>query len=163
MLRSKLILPALLCGFFSTATYPATTGEPAPRFTLQHIFDGREISLNEYRGQVVYLDFWASWCGPCLKSFPFMNTLQKDYGEQGLVVIAVSLDEKAEDATEFLAENPVSFLVAQNAEGNLAEEYGVIAMPTSYLIGRNGTIHEIHNGFRSDDEAELRDLIVNML
>lgn len=118
------------------------------------------LDLAQYQGKVVYLDFWASWCGPCRRSFPWMNAMQQKYSAQGLVIVSVNVDEKRADADGFLKANPASFPVIFDPEGKLAEQYQLIGMPSSFIIGRDGKVLKAHQGFLDDSptryEAELR-------
>ena len=102
------VIPSIVLTLFVSILpvqgYAGKSEQPAPNFSIKHLLDGNQVTLNQYQGKVVYLDFWASWCPPCLKSFPFMEDLQTQYGKQGLVVLAVNLDENTEDAKEFLKE-----------------------------------------------------------
>ena len=117
--------------------------------------ESRSFQLSETKGQVVYLDFWASWCVPCRKSFPRMNDISKKYAKQGFRVIAVNLDEDVSQAKLFLQKYPAEFTVAFDAKGKLAETFQVKGMPSSYLINRNGEIIRSHIGFREDDPASI--------
>lgn len=135
----------------------------APDFTVQHILDNAQVSLDQHKGKLIYLDFWASWCSPCLKSFPFMNELQEQYRDDGLVVIAVNLDKDNQDALDFLKGTPVSFFVGQDTLGKLATDYDVKIMPSTYLIGRDGQIKEVHHGFKSSDKDRIKQLITSHL
>jgi thiol-disulfide isomerase/thioredoxin len=121
------------------------------------------LDLATYRGQVVYLDFWASWCEPCRSSFPFMDTLQRRYGSQGLVVIAVNVDTERRLATSFLTETPVGFKIVYDPAGKLAEEWQLQGMPTTVLIGRDGKPLPQHVGFRKLDQAPLEATVVRLL
>lgn len=112
------------------------------------------LDLSAYKGKVVYLDFWASWCAPCRQSFPWMNDLADNYGGRGLVVIAVNVDHERDLATDFLRQNPADFKVVYDSDGALAEHYDVEAMPTSILIGRDGKIRYVHAGFHPGKERE---------
>ncbi len=112
------------------------------------------LDLSAYRGKVVYLDFWASWCKPCRESFPWMNDLADTYGGRGLVVIAVNVDHDRDLASEFLQQNPADFKVVYDPDGSLAGKYNVEAMPTSILIGRNGKVQFVHSGFYPRKEGE---------
>jgi len=140
---------------------PIFAAEPAPAFTLP----GRNqpVSLAALRGKVVYVDFWASWCVPCRKSFPWMNSLQKRYAGQGLVIVAVNLDKSRELSDRFLSEVPSELTIAYDPDGEVASAYKVKGMPSSYLIDRAGRIHSSHIGFReetaSDMEAAIKDLL----
>jgi len=113
------------------------------------------LDLAAFRGQVVYLDFWASWCAPCRESFPWMNRMQAQLGAAGLVVIAVNVDREHADAARFLREHPAQFRVVFDPQGMLPERFGVHGMPTSFLIGRDGTLQLRHEGFRLSDRDAL--------
>ena len=123
------------------------------------------VSLNAYRGRVVYLDFWASWCAPCRKSFPWMNAMQQQYGAHGLSVVAVNLDQDRALADRFLEEMPAEFTVAFDPTGSTAERFDVRVMPSSYLIDRRGEVVAVHRGFRRGDtatlEREIRELLAS--
>ena len=93
---------------------------------------GDRLELAQFKGQVVYLDFWASWCAPCRESFPWMNRLQNELGHDGLVVIAVNVDRERADADRFLREHPAHFRIVYDPDGLLAEKFGVRGMPTSF-------------------------------
>ena len=115
-----------------------------------------DLNLASYDGKVVILDFWASWCVPCRRSFPWMNQMHAKYADDGLVIIAVNVDRSADDAARFLASYPAKFEIAYDPQGVLAKEYGVEVMPTSIIIGRDGEIIDRHAGFkvRRQDEYE---------
>ncbi len=121
------------------------------------------LKLDEYRGKVVVLDFWASWCIPCRHSFPWMNTMQKKYAADGLVVIAVNLDNQTSDAEEFLLKYPAEFLITYDQDRQLAHQFAVEAMPSSFLIARDGSLFERHLGFKSGSTDEYEAAIVTAL
>ena len=127
---------------------------PAPDFQLPTA-DGGTVRLADLRGKVVYLDFWATWCPPCRRSFPWMNTLHERYHDQGLVIVAVSLDHSHKNMERFLGETRPRFIVAFDREGEVGDRYHVQAMPTSVIIDREGRIRRIHQGFRKKDTPEL--------
>jgi cytochrome c biogenesis protein CcmG/thiol:disulfide interchange protein DsbE len=134
---------------------------PAPSFALPT--KSANVVLDSLRGRVVYLDFWASWCDPCKKSFPWMNDLQKKYGDRGLAVVAVDLDVKQESADKFLATHPVGFTVAFDPKATLPPLYHVKAMPSSFLIDKDGTIVSTHIGFQEKDTGELERQVKELL
>ena len=111
--------------------------------------------LAAHKGKAIYVDFWASWCGPCKQSFPWMNAMQDKYGAKGLQVIAVNVDAKRADADRFLLKTPATFQIAYDPTGDSARRYAVKAMPTSLLIDRNGRVSYVHAGFRDEDRADL--------
>ena len=123
--------------------------------------DGFELS--DYRGKVVYLDFWASWCVPCRRSFPWMNDMHDKYGEKDLVVVAVNLDNDPHSAQEFLTEFPPRFKIHYDSNKSLAREFDVVAMPSSYLLDREGNIVNKHFGFKVKQQDEYEAAIVAAL
>jgi thiol-disulfide isomerase/thioredoxin len=136
-------------------------GESAPDFQLPGLREA--VQLSAQRGKLVYLDFWASWCGPCRQSFPWMNEIQGRYGSQGLQVIAVNLDASRDDARRFLAEVPAQFTVAFDSRGETPRRYAVKGMPSSVLIAPDGTVLAVHTGFRAEDRADLETQITRAL
>ncbi len=121
------------------------------------------LDLTGLRGRVVYVDFWASWCGPCRQSFPWMETMKSTYEAQGLAIVAVNLDRDRADANKFLNQFHPTFDVRFDPKGDLAEFYKVHGMPSSMLIDRHGAARFIHVGFRPVDgavyEAQVRELL----
>jgi thiol-disulfide isomerase/thioredoxin len=111
-------------------------------------------ALEPYSGKLVYLDFWASWCGPCKLSFPFMHAITAKYSAKELSVVTVNLDRSRASAEKFLHDVNSSLPVIFDQEGQIAKQFGVADMPTSYLIDRNGEIRFIHKGFYTDRRAE---------
>jgi thiol-disulfide isomerase/thioredoxin len=103
------------------------------------------------KGSVVLLDFWASWCGPCRKSFPAMQELHKQYAGRGLTIVAVSVDEKREDMPRFLKNQHVSFTTVRDAGHKLVASADISAMPTSFVIDRTGKVRFVHKGFDGDE------------
>lgn len=136
-------------------------GQPAP--TLQLPGSRGAVDLAALKGQVVYIDFWASWCVPCRLSFPWMNDMQARYGARGLQVLAVNVDAQRAAADTFLAQVPARFAVAFDSAGDTPRRYGVKAMPTSVLVGADGAVLQQHAGFRDDDRAALEAAIVAAL
>jgi thiol-disulfide isomerase/thioredoxin len=121
------------------------------------------LDLGVYRGKVVIVDFWASWCVPCRRSFPWLDAMQRKYGEDGLVVIGINEDNVAEDAVVFLKAVPVSFRIVRDKEGALAREFGLTAMPSSYVIGRDGKVAVRHLGFKSAKQDEYEETLRRLL
>jgi cytochrome c biogenesis protein CcmG, thiol:disulfide interchange protein DsbE len=119
--------------------------------------------LEAYVGKVVLLDFWASWCSPCLQSFPWMNELQQKHGGEGLVVLAVNLDQDRSLAEAFLGKTPAKFRVEYDASGDIARQFEVRAMPTSFLIDRQGKVRVRHAGFKEKHGQEREQQIVQLL
>jgi len=107
-------------------------------------------------GKIVYVDFWASWCVPCRKSFPWMNNMQEQYKEQGLVVLSINLDAQAELAEEFLKQTPANFAIIYDANGVLAKKFQLKGMPSSYLFDRQGKLISAHNGFNGKKQQKYQ-------
>jgi thiol-disulfide isomerase/thioredoxin len=119
--------------------------------------------LAPIEGRVVWVDFWASWCVPCRRSFPWLNSMHRKYGPDGLQIIAVNLDKDRALADKFLAEVPAEFALRFDAAGELAKHYGVQAMPSSYLIDAEGNVLATHAGFRTADAADYEQAITDAL
>jgi DsbE subfamily thiol:disulfide oxidoreductase len=135
----------------------------APNCTLTSV-DGKQIDdMQQFQGKVLYVDFWASWCGPCAQSFPFLNDLNREFRGQGLQVLGINVDEKSKDAQTFLLKHPANFKIAADASGKCPEDFGVKAMPSTYLIDRNGVIRYIHLGFRPSETKKLRAMVEQLL
>lgn len=152
---------ALGLGLQSAPAGAVEAGQVAPEIELP----GASVatSLAALKGKVVYVDFWASWCGPCRQSFPWMNEMQKKYGAQGLQVVGINLDAKRTDADRFLAEVPATFALAFDPKGDQARKAGVKGMPTALLIGADGKVVTLHQGFREQDRSELEAQVVAAL
>ena len=113
------------------------------------------VDLAKLKGKVVYVDFWASWCGPCKQSFPWMNEMHAKYAARGLDIVAINVDAKMADAERFLVATPVKFTIAFDAKGQTPKQFDVKAMPTSYLVNSDGKVVLVHAGFRDADRALL--------
>jgi len=148
---------------FSSLTFAAGAGEPAPSFSLPNLVTGKSMGLSHYKGRVVYLDFWASWCGPCRESLPQLNTLRNELKRKGFEVVAVNLDENTEDAKAFLKQFPVDYPILLDPEGRVPGKYELPGMPTSFLIDKRGNIASVHVGFKSEDMPKIRDEVIGLL
>lgn len=158
MRRLQYIL-LLLIAMFSNMTLAAT--RDAPGFSLPTA-DG-QLELSSLRGKVVYLDFWASWCTPCKKSFPWMVEMKAAYKDQGFEIVAVNLDSERELADAFLNDVDVNFKIAFDEPGDTATLYELRGMPSSYLIGRDGKLYASHIGFRDKDKPKMEAAIKELL
>ena len=122
-----------------------------------------ELNISDYEGKVVILDFWASWCVPCRRSFPWLNEMHAKYGDDGLVIIGVNLDQERSEADVFLQEFPAKFQIHFDESKALATNYEVVAMPSSYLVGPDGEILKRHYGFKVKKQEEYEAAIVAAL
>ena len=132
-------------------------------FELDALQGDQKIKLADYKGKVVFVDFWASWCGPCKQSLPEFNKVYNTYKDMGFEIIAINLDENPEDAKAFLKKTPVDYTIAADASGSIAEKFGVEAMPSSVLIDQKGVIRVNHKGYRSGDAKKLEKAIKMLL
>jgi thiol-disulfide isomerase/thioredoxin len=122
------------------------------------------LDLSQYKGrQAVYIDFWASWCGPCRQSFPWLNKMNALYADQDLKIIAVNVDSDRDDAIEFLAEHPAEFQVIYDPEGTLAERFSIQGMPSAVLITREGEVFNQHIGFNQERAQHYEQSIKQLL
>ena len=119
--------------------------------------------LAPVEGRVIWVDFWASWCVPCRRSFPWLNAMQRKHGPAGLQIIAVNLDKDRALADRFIAEVPAEFALRFDPAGALAKEFGVQAMPSSFLIDADGKVLASHAGFRTADTANYERAIESAL
>jgi len=131
----------------ATANAELKPGAPFPDLTTFKLEGKLPESL---KGKVVLVDFWASWCGPCVESFPAMDELQKKYGPQGLVILAINVDEKKADMEDFLKTHPVSFTIVRDAAQKLVDKVEVGTMPSSFLLDTEGKVRFAHSGFHGD-------------
>ena len=137
----------------------ATTLSP----TTSQAMANDDLDLGRFEGKVVVIDFWASWCVPCRRSFPWLNAMQSKYADDGLVIIGVNVDRESANADKFLEKFPAGFDIIYDSEANLAKRFGVQAMPSSFVIGRDGTIRNSHLGFKTRKQEEYEAALVAAL
>lgn len=153
-LLGKLIL--MVCVFIPLSASAISVGDTVPSFKARSIDGNKNVSVDDYRGKVVLIDFWASWCPPCLKSFPKYDDLRKEIGTTDFEIVAINVDENTEDAKKFLSKHPVAFPIAKDPKGVLPGVFGVKAMPTSFLIDKNGVVKYVHAAFKDGDIEKLK-------
>lgn len=138
------------------------TASPAISITTLSNFEQPNIDLAKLKGQVVYVDFWASWCGPCQRSFPELDKLYAKHVGHGFEIIGVNVDEDVKDAQDFLKKYPVTFPIATDPKGASAEAFKVKGMPSGYLIDKQGVVRHVVVGF-AEGEAEHLDKLITQL
>lgn len=135
------------------------TGEAFPDLATFKL----EGALPDIKGKVVLVDFWASWCEPCQKSFPAMNELQQKFGAQGFAIIAVNVDENRADMEKFLKGHPANFAVVRDAKQALVDKVSIGTMPSSFLLDREGKVVAAHSGFEGDATKKKYDAEISAL
>lgn len=155
------LLAALLVALAPLPGRAVEAGQMAPEVELPAATVAPRLS--ELKGKIVYVDFWASWCAPCRQSFGWMNEMQRKYAARGLQIVAINVDAKRSDADRFLVEHPAEFGLAFDAKGESARRIGVKAMPTSLLLGADGKVLFVHQGFRAEDRADLEARLASAL
>jgi thiol-disulfide isomerase/thioredoxin len=155
---------AVVCAAMLTAVVTASNPKARPAPDLALAADtGSTIRLSELQGRVVVLDFWASWCVPCRRSFPVLDALQKQFRDRGLTVVAVNVDEQRRDADQFLEKRPHAMAVAFDPQGGAAKAFGLKGMPSTVLIDRHGDIRFTHMGYTEKSLDQFRSEIVFLL
>jgi peroxiredoxin len=142
--------------------FAAAAGGPAPDFTLAAL-TGQPAALSQYKGQVVMVNFWATWCGPCQQEMPLLDQMYKKYKPAGFTLIGVNVDKEALPVKDLMARKPVSFPVLLDPANQVSKAYHVDEMPSSVIIDRKGEIRYIHRGYRPGDENEYQDRIRQLI
>jgi len=162
MTRLACILLFILFSFAEGA-WALEKGDQAPAFSLPRLGGDTPLALSELRGKLVYVDFWASWCGPCRKSLPLYEEMQAGFPANRFRVIAINLDEERDDALHFLESHPVSYTVLLDPEGATASQWQIRVMPSSYLLDTNGIIVKAWAGFELSHIEEIENEIRALL
>lgn len=160
MIRGRVL--ALLAALAVSPACAVGVGEPAPALSARD-FSGQDLGLAQLRGRVVYVDFWASWCPPCLQSLPRYESLWRELEPQGFTVVGVNLDREKTLALRALARTGASFPVLADPGGRWAAAFALPAMPSGYVIDRRGVVRHVQSGYRAGDESTLRKAIEAVL
>jgi thiol-disulfide isomerase/thioredoxin len=152
-------LVSLMC--VSLAGAAAVKG-PAPNFTLKSM-SGKNLKLSEMTGNVVLINFWASWCGPCREEMPLLNALHKKYAPLGFTVLGVNVEEQLDGARDFLSNVPVDFPILLDNTNKVSRQYKVVAMPTTVVVDRDGNMRYLHEGYKPGDEKKYRQMVKKLV
>lgn len=152
----KILLVLLLAVFISSSALAARINEAATEFTLQSL-DGKTVRLGDFKGKVIFLDFWASWCFPCKQELPELNKFMNGMKDKDVVVLAVNIDKKRSHAEDFLIGMGIiskGFIVLLDTDSKTIASYGAAAMPTSFVIDREGIVRYVHFGYDESDPVK---------
>jgi len=133
-------------------------GGSAPAFTLA-ARGGHDVTLAQYHGQVVMINFWASWCGPCRQEMPLLESIYKKYNKLGFTLLGVNVEPDSKAADDWLRDTPVSFPILYDKDSKVSKLYDVAGMPSTVIIDRSGKLRKIHRGYKPGDENEYLDSI----
>jgi thiol-disulfide isomerase/thioredoxin len=148
---------------FAAPAQAVSVGEPAPTFNAKELDGSGMLSLTKFRGKVVYVDFWASWCAPCATALPALEALRKEFPAGDFQILAINVDKDPQKARRFLERTPVGYPSASDPDGHLPATFGLETMPTSYLIDRRGIVRHVHEGFEKGDVEGLREHIQGLI
>ena len=159
----KIILIIAWLAAFPGSAFSAELGSPAPSFSLKSILGSGEVDLDSQSEKILYIDFWASWCGPCKLSFPSMIKLKELFKDDPFEIIAISVDADSKAAKKFLDSYKINFQVALDPDGVVAAKYALPGMPSSFLLDQNRTVIAMHKGFRKSDFTKVKEEIEEAL
>ena len=164
MMKVKNLLLGLTLSVFAATSLASSdlTGQAAPDFALKSS-SGDNLRLSEYRGDVVMVNFWATWCGPCRQEMPLLDELYSRYERVGFSLLGVNIDDDSRKAMNMVSELGVSFPVLFDARKEVSKLYKVEAMPVTVLIDREGTIRYVHHGYKPGYEDKYLDQIRSLL
>ncbi len=142
----------------ATVAVAGSSSGPAPDFSLQSL-DGSTVRLSDLKGQVVLINFWATWCAPCREEMPLLDAIYQKYNRLGVELLGINVEEDASGAQEYLNETPVTFPILFDPDGRVSKQYQVKAMPSTILVDRHGNVRHIHYGYKPGYENDYQDQI----
>lgn len=151
---TKLLATIVTTFLLSSVAFLSSAAIDFPEANLVNFKTGEKTSMASFQGKVLYVDFWASWCIPCKKSFPFMNDISKTYPNDKFQVIAINMDETKADAEKFLQNYPANFTVFTNPDNKLAKTLQLPGLPMAYIVNAQGEIVARHAGFNENKKAK---------
>lgn len=162
-LRHALFAVATL---FATATALAgpndAVGKPAPDFTLKST-SGKNVRLAELKGDVVLVNFWATWCGPCRQEMPLLEKINKKYKDLGFTMLGINVEEDTSGMEKYLKDVPVTFPILNDGKNSVAKLYGVDGMPNTVIIDRNGVVRHVHRGYKPGYEEKYEQQVKQLV
>ncbi len=163
MKRLLKIIPALVVGGMLVTSVSASSGSgAAPNFTLNSR-NGDVVSLADLKGQVVMINFWATWCGPCRQEMPLLDALYKRYNRMGFTLLGVNVEEDSSGADKWLADTPVTFPILYDTKNQVSKLYDITAMPSTVLVDRQGNVRFLHRGYKPGDENDYQNAIRELI
>jgi alkyl hydroperoxide reductase subunit AhpC len=155
------LLFGLLC--IQPSAHAVDANQPAPPFEAPAMVGALPIRLASHIGQVVLVDFWASWCGTCRHALPQLDRLRAEFASRGFEVIGVNVDENSQDGLNLLKGVAISYPLIRDPRGTIAQSYDVRAMPSSYLIDRRGVVRNVYRGYNNDELKSLQQAVARLV
>ena len=159
---SRMLWAGMLAVFLAANAGTVAVQDQAPDFTLKSL-EGSNLRLDEYKGQVVLINFWASWCGPCRQEMPLLDRLHHRYEDTGFAVLGVNVEGEVEPAQEIVDKTNVTFPILIDAGQKVSQMYDLPAMPSTVVVDRDGVIRYIHLGYKPGDEAKYVEVVKKLI
>ena len=156
------LVVVMLMAMLSVSSHAVDIRQQAPDFTLKSL-EGTNLRLEEYRGQVVLINFWASWCGPCRQEMPLLDRLHHRYEDTGFAVLGVNVEGEVAPAQKIVDKTKVTFPVLIDEQQKVSEMYSLEAMPSTVVVDRDGVVRYIHRGYKPGDEAKYVEVVKQLI
>jgi len=158
LFRPKALRALLLAALIAAPAMAVAPSGPAPKFQLGSMA-GKTVNLDQFKGQVVMINFWASWCGPCRQEMPILEKLYGKYKPMGFTMVGINVEPDSQLAVNWLKETPVTFPILFDTKSEVSKLYKVAGMPSTVIIDRQGNLRWLHRGYKPGDENEYLDQI----